>query len=148
MDEFFTTVRSLAATLDRFDDTAARLLGLHRTDLRALHLLEHGPVATGHLATSLRVSTGTITALVDRLERDGFVRRVGDPFDRRRVLVELEPATWQAFARIYRPCGEAVMEVAATLTPDEAAATIRTLRAVTDAVDAVENDLRTADPSE
>jgi DNA-binding MarR family transcriptional regulator len=145
VSDIFTTVRTLAATIDRFDDTAARRLGLHRTDLRALHLLEHGPVAMGQLATSLRVSTGTITALVDRLERDGFVRRVDDPNDRRRVLVELEPAAWRAFATIYRPCGEAVRQVAGTLTPDEAAATIRTLRAVTDAVDAVEAALHAAD---
>jgi DNA-binding MarR family transcriptional regulator len=142
MGDIFTTVRSLAATLDRFDDTAARLLGLHRTDLRALHLLEHGSVSTGHLATSLRVSTGTITALVDRLEREGFVRRAADPNDRRRVLVELEPATWQVFATIYRPCGEAVMRVADTLTADEAAVTVRTLQAVADAIDAVETRLR------
>jgi DNA-binding MarR family transcriptional regulator len=32
-----------------------------------------------------------VTAVIDRLERAGYARRVGDPKDRRRVLVELTP---------------------------------------------------------
>jgi DNA-binding MarR family transcriptional regulator len=49
----------------------------------------------GDLAQASRLTTGAITAVIDRLERAGYARRVHDPSDRRRVLVE---ATSKAFA--------------------------------------------------
>ncbi|KOU15858.1 MarR family transcriptional regulator [Streptomyces sp. WM6372] len=70
--------------------------GLHPTDLRALiRLLDAEraaePVTPGRLGDALRLNSAGTTALLDRLERLGLVRRGRDPHDRRRVLLAVEP---------------------------------------------------------
>jgi DNA-binding MarR family transcriptional regulator len=47
------------------------------------------PRAVGELAAATGLSAGATTTLIDRLETKGFVRRVRDPDDRRKVLVEM-----------------------------------------------------------
>jgi DNA-binding MarR family transcriptional regulator len=69
--------------------------GLHPTDVRALiHLLDAARAGTratpGWLGGQLRLNSAGTTALVDRLERLGLVRRSRDTADRRRVLLEVE----------------------------------------------------------
>jgi DNA-binding MarR family transcriptional regulator len=127
-------VRELGAALDAFDEAAARALGIGRSDLRALNLLEHGPVAAGALAATLSLSSGAVTALVDRLVHAGYVERVADPGDRRRVLVQLRPQTYAAFARVYAPCGRAVAGVGEDVGPRSVTTARRVLAAVTAAV--------------
>jgi DNA-binding MarR family transcriptional regulator len=66
--------------------------GLHPTDLRAIICLldaeRAGTVATaGWLGGRLGLNSASVTALLDRLERLGHVRRDRDPGDRRRVLL-------------------------------------------------------------
>lgn len=64
--------------------------GLHSTDVHALlHVMRAettgGPLTTGRLAEALGLSSGATTAVVDRLERDGHLRRDRDAHDRRRI---------------------------------------------------------------
>lgn len=83
--------RSQAAT-DRFDQAVAEAIGLNRTDMRCLDVIQReGPVPAGRLAEETGLTTGAITTVLDRLERAGFARRTRDRTDRRRVLVELDP---------------------------------------------------------
>ncbi|MEW9550375.1 MarR family winged helix-turn-helix transcriptional regulator [Nonomuraea sp. NPDC050783] len=49
-------------------------------------------ISIGGLARAAGVSSRNVTGLVDTLERDGLVRRVPDPDDRRSVLAEITPA--------------------------------------------------------
>ncbi len=79
--------RLLERNLKRFGLTTASF------DLLAT-LRRAGPpyrLAAGALARSTLKTSGTITARLDALERDGLVRRAPDPDDRRGVLVELTP---------------------------------------------------------
>jgi DNA-binding MarR family transcriptional regulator len=72
-----------------FHSTVAARLDLHPTDYKALGILQRlGPQSAGEIAKHSGLATASVTNLVDRLERKGFVRRVADPTDRRRVLVE------------------------------------------------------------
>lgn len=67
----------------------AQKAGLNATDLECLELLCREPSATaGRLAELTGLTTGAITAVIDRLERAGFVRRVPNNHDRRSVIVE------------------------------------------------------------
>jgi DNA-binding MarR family transcriptional regulator len=60
--------------------------------MRCLDTLDReGAVSAGRLAEATGLTSGAITTVLDRLERAGYARRVGDPADRRRVLVELTP---------------------------------------------------------
>ncbi|MEM9463880.1 MAG: MarR family transcriptional regulator [Actinomycetota bacterium] len=104
----FAEIRTLGAAMDAFDRAASRALDINRSDLHALNALEHGPLSHGDLAQHLGLSSGSVTTLVDRLEQAGYVVRQPDPDDRRRSEVALTPVTYQAFARVYRPCGQAV----------------------------------------
>jgi DNA-binding MarR family transcriptional regulator len=67
----------------------AEAAGLNATDYYALNLLDlSGPLTSGELAVRTGLTTGATTRLIDRLEKGGHVRRVPDPVDRRKVIVE------------------------------------------------------------
>ena len=85
-------------------ETVARLAGLNPTDLECLDLLNlAGPQTAGQLAAQTGLTTGAMTAVIDRLEQSGFVKRRDDPSDRRRVLVELLPSGPLQIAPLYEP---------------------------------------------
>jgi DNA-binding MarR family transcriptional regulator len=76
----------------RFHGAVADQLGLHVTDLHCLGaLFDMGSATAGDLAVRLGLTTGAITRVVDRLVEKGYARRVADPRDRRRVVVEIVP---------------------------------------------------------
>lgn len=70
----------------RYDELVAARLGINRTDLRCLDLLhETGNMSAGQLAVGSGLTTGATTRMLDRLERIGYIRRLPDRDDRRRV---------------------------------------------------------------
>ncbi|MES1177603.1 MAG: MarR family transcriptional regulator [Myxococcales bacterium] len=73
-----------------FHAAIADRLGLNPSDHKCADLIcnETGPITAGRLAEITGLSTGAITGVVDRLERAGFVARVPDPEDRRRVVIK------------------------------------------------------------
>jgi DNA-binding MarR family transcriptional regulator len=92
---------------DIADQAVADYLGLNRTDTRCLDIIERlESVNAGRLAAESGLSTGAVTTVLDRLERAGFARRVQDPADRRRVLVELTPEARARLDELYAPLVE------------------------------------------
>ncbi|MGW4029444.1 MarR family transcriptional regulator [Streptomyces sp. NPDC004838] len=88
-------LRDVTVELDLFAAGFAEEYALHSTDVRALiHLVDADrtgvPATPGWLGAQLGVNSASTTALVDRLERKGLVRRDRDTHDRRRVLLMLE----------------------------------------------------------
>ena len=75
-------------------EAAARHHGIHPTDFRCLgYLLARGePVSPRDINAYLGLTSGAGTALLDRLEKSGFVRRERHPSDRRSVLIVLDAA--------------------------------------------------------
>lgn len=68
---------------------SARACELGATDLYALNILQlTGAMTPGELSARTGLTTGPTTRLIDRLEQAGYVRRVPDPGDRRKVTVE------------------------------------------------------------
>jgi DNA-binding MarR family transcriptional regulator len=122
-EELIDEVRRSQNATARFDQAVADALGLNRTDMRCVDVLHrHGRVSAGQLAQETGLSSGAMTAALDRLERAGYTRRVRDAHDRRRVLVELDPdsaRTAQAFysehtayaERLFRRHGLAELEL-------------------------------------
>ena len=96
-------LRLSGVTNDIADQVVADFLGLNRTDTRCLDIIERlDGVSAGRLASEAGLSTGAVTTVLDRLERAGYARRVQDPGDRRRVLVELTPPArrgWRSSTR-------------------------------------------------
>jgi len=89
-----------------FDDAIGRALGLNPTDVRCLDWLVDGAKSAGELSAGTGLSSAATTNLIDRLERRGFVRRVRDAADRRRVLVEMTPEGSLQVGRFYGPLVE------------------------------------------
>ncbi|MEM9373108.1 MAG: MarR family transcriptional regulator, partial [Planctomycetota bacterium] len=83
------------------DEQIARTLGINRSDLRCLNLLESGPLSAGQIAKGLDLTTGSVTTLVDRLMELGFVERVPSQQDRRSVLVRITPEAFPRIGRLY-----------------------------------------------
>jgi DNA-binding MarR family transcriptional regulator len=71
-----------------------RRYGLSHAALNALAVIEGEgqPMLTGEVAGRMHITSGTVTSLLDNLERKQYIVRTGDPDDRRRVLVDITPA--------------------------------------------------------
>lgn len=95
-------------------------LGLSLTDLKCLDAARNVPRLTAsRLAELAGLSTSATTAAIDRLERRGYVRRVRDEGDRRRVFVESTGAHEAETARLFAPLTAATTEVLAGYTDGE-----------------------------
>lgn len=89
---------------DTMDQAASEFLGIHRTDTRLLDVLQMtGGMSAGELARAGNLSPAAVTAALDRLERAGYVRRVRDEQDRRRVLVEVTDRMNELTGQLYGP---------------------------------------------
>ena len=72
-----------------FHQAVADVLGLHITDHKSYDLVSRfGAMSAGRLGELTGLTTGAVTGIIDRLEEAGYVRRTGDPKDRRRTIVE------------------------------------------------------------
>ena len=97
-------VRAFQRSVDAGDDEIARLLGLNRTDLRCLDtLMQNGPSAPGRLAAELGLTTGSVTAMLDRMEKSGCISRTPDPADRRKLIVQATPDIAQQAMEVMLP---------------------------------------------
>ena len=87
-------LRALVVELHLLGAEFARTHGLHATDLRALICLldaerEDRETTPTWLREQLHLNSASVTALIDRLEEAGHVRRRRDLRDRRRVLIDV-----------------------------------------------------------
>jgi DNA-binding MarR family transcriptional regulator len=72
-----------------FHQALADILDYHITDHRCIHFIyRYGAMPAGRLAELTGLTTAAVTGIIDRLEEAGYVRRVNDPKDRRRTIVE------------------------------------------------------------
>ncbi|HEU0243532.1 MAG TPA: MarR family transcriptional regulator [Candidatus Limnocylindrales bacterium] len=101
----------LSAGRAAFTQVVAERFGLAATDVECLGLLSsEGPMAVGRLGELTALTTGATTRMVDRLEQAGYVRRVPDPADRRRVIVEPVAERTLAIARAFDPLDAATRD--------------------------------------
>src|SRR5688572_24562438 len=113
LDELARVGREHSDATVLFHASIASLLDLHPTDYKVLGILERmGPLTAGEIARRSGLANASVTNLIDRLEHKAFVRRVADPVDRRRVMVEaiadrltsarsLFASTRRSLARLY-----------------------------------------------
>ena len=108
-------------SVQAFDDAVGRRLGLGPADLRCLDWLVDGPLSAGQLSGATGLRPAATTALIDRLERRGLVRRRRSEEDRRTVLVEMteqgHAVTWEC----YGPLVSAGRPLVEELTTDQMA---------------------------
>lgn len=94
----------LQAAYDDRDRAMAEALGVNRTDLRCLDLIVRGgPQTATELGARLHLTRGSMTTLIDRLERAGYVERRDDPRHARRKPVAPTRKLLDALAPLVKP---------------------------------------------
>lgn len=134
-------LRRVAVQLNLAGAEFAARNGLHATDLRAIIELldaERADVTATPtwLAGRLQLSTASVTALLDRLERDGHVQRSREQGDRRRVHLAVTDSAKQLGEASFRPLIDQVIGTLAGFRRTERLAINRFLAAVADAAGA------------
>ncbi|MFJ9364422.1 MarR family winged helix-turn-helix transcriptional regulator [Nocardia sp. NPDC101769] len=88
--ELGQATQAYQAAVDDFDRETARLLGVNGTDLRCLEeLLAAGELTPRELSDQLNLTTGSVTVMLDRLEKLELLTRAPHPVDRRKVVVRI-----------------------------------------------------------
>lgn len=83
-DQLVSAMRTLQIALDHHDAAISAAQKMARNDWRCLQfLIEDGPQSPRAIQERLGLTSGSVTALLDRLERRGFVARAPNPEDRR-----------------------------------------------------------------
>lgn len=105
--EIMMDIRQLYEGLQKFDKLAAAELGVNLTDLRAINILGDGPLTPKEIGQRLSLTSGSITTLIDRLEKvDAVDRQRVD--DRRSIHVVLKQAFYDRARNVYRHLGESI----------------------------------------
>jgi DNA-binding MarR family transcriptional regulator len=116
--------------------TLARDIGISVPELLALENLgSDGGLGPSELARRLQISTGAVTALVDRLEASGHAVRAAHPSDRRRVVVTRTTKASEELAAEAAPLEREVRALVEDLGEDERLAVVRFLDAYTGIVE-------------
>jgi DNA-binding MarR family transcriptional regulator len=137
MNDIGFQFRAMQTEFEDHDNAVAAVLGLNMTDMRVLDFLgrtgdpnafDSAPTTAGDLARTSGLTTGAVTAVLDRLEKGGWVRRKPDPGDRRRVVVELTDKAIQMTIEMYGPLKEKGERALADFTNAELELMLKALR--------------------
>ena len=125
--ELITQFRYVSANSVMFSQVVADKVGLHSTDNECLDFLVlNGPSTAGQLAQYTGLTTGAVTAMVDRLIKAGYVRREHSEQDRRKVLViPDEEKINKEISPYSMPMGTALVSLCAEFSDEELAVIAR-----------------------
>ncbi|MFE5667685.1 MarR family winged helix-turn-helix transcriptional regulator [Streptomyces niveus] len=146
-----TDLRAFALELRRMNGEINRLVhgfatdqGLHATDIQALAAIldAETPLTPGRLRDHLGLTSGAVTACLDRLERAGHIRRSRESADRRVVHLHYLAGARSAARSHFRPLAEATERARAGFSEPELAVVLRFLASVNDELTEVRSPRR------
>ena len=125
--------RMMSTAAVMFHTKLAELRGLTAADSKALDILDRfGPLSAGEFGERTGLAPATITGLIDRLEQRSLARRIKDPNDGRRVLIELNRAALMPAMALFVPFLTALHQVYEGYSVAELALINRFMREVSD----------------
>lgn len=135
---FAVQLRRMNGEINRLVHDFAARQGLHPTDVQALAAILDAaePLTPGRLGDVLGLSSGAVTACVDRLERAGHIRRVREDADRRMVRLRYLDAARPAARAHFAPLAAATARAQRGFDAAELAVVLRFLRALNEELDA------------
>ncbi len=105
-------IRDLNTSMQQHSDATSRHLGMTLTEVRTLNLVSRrGAVTPTELGAHLRVTSGGVTGIIDRLESSGHLRRTEDPHDRRKVRVEVTESAREVARRSLGDLNDSLAEM-------------------------------------
>jgi DNA-binding MarR family transcriptional regulator len=110
---------------------------LSHAALNALAVIEGngGPIPTGEISARMHITSGTMTTVLDTLERNSYIRRLADPDDRRRVLVDITPAAQPVLDQMLPEVQQLAKAIMGALDDDTLHRLLDTLATLTAAID-------------
>jgi DNA-binding MarR family transcriptional regulator len=132
-------LRRLNVELDQLGHQFATQHRLHPTDMRALVAIMDAvrggqAITPGRLGAELNLSSASVTALLDRLERQGHLRRVRDQQDRRRVTLEVEHQALALGAEFFGPLNTELLQAMDAFSDADLEVVGRFLEAMTEVI--------------
>jgi DNA-binding MarR family transcriptional regulator len=108
------SLRALSIQLSLLNRQVGAHAGLNDVDLDCLDLVaRHGPLSPSALAERATLHPATMTGILDRLERGGWVARERDPADRRAVVVRARRERNAELMRLYSGMNSSMNEICA-----------------------------------
>ncbi|MDQ3719601.1 MAG: MarR family transcriptional regulator [Actinomycetota bacterium] len=140
--ELVSALRRFGLENDRLDAIVARRIEAGAIEFKAMnHLHTVDELTPGQLGDRLALTSGAVTALIDRLERHGWVERVPHPTDRRSVVIRRARQSG-VVPRLYRAYGKRLQQAAAVLSEEECAACLAFLEQASAAAAATADEVK------
>jgi DNA-binding MarR family transcriptional regulator len=96
------SLRDVGAQLSRLNHEVGGRVHIRTSDLECLdHIGREGPLSPTSLARLTGQHPATLTGILDRLERDGWIARDRDPDDRRGVVIRAERGRGAEILRLF-----------------------------------------------
>ena len=132
-------LRQYGAEALRVIDAFAARHAMHPTDLQALVIImnaerQGNPATPGLLRHVLNLTSGAVTAAIDRLVRSGHVRREPDPDDRRQIRLHYAESGLELGIEFFGPLGARTATIMAALDVDQLRLVESFMRATADAM--------------
>jgi DNA-binding MarR family transcriptional regulator len=128
------SMRELSIQLSLLNHHVGAHLDLKDIDLGCLDTIaRHGPLTPSALARSAGLHPATMTGILDRLERGGWITRDRDPSDRRAVLVRALRDRNAEIFRLYAGMNASLDQILTTYTDEELDLLAKFLDRTTDA---------------
>ena len=120
-----------AKAVDRVDRDSIRRTGLTLSDFAIMEALLHkGPLPINQIGEKVLLSSGSMTAAVNRLENAGHVQRIQDPSDGRCYYVHLTKTGRRIVSQAFRRHAQNLEKAAGALTVEERTELVRLLKKV------------------
>ena len=127
-------LRDLNVELSLLTHRMSGHLDLRGTDLQCLDLIDrHGPLSPSSLARLAGLHPATMTGVIDRLERGGWIIRERDPSDRRGVILHPVPGRRADVLRLVSGMNAEVARICADYSSDDLEVIATFLRRTADA---------------
>jgi DNA-binding MarR family transcriptional regulator len=128
------SLRELSNQLSLLNHHVGAHVELKDVDLDCLELINrHGPLNPSALARRAGLHPATMTGILDRLERGGWIARDRDPSDRRAVIVRVRRDRGAELFRLYAGMNTSMDQICADYTDTELELLADFLRRTTDA---------------
>jgi DNA-binding MarR family transcriptional regulator len=114
------SLRALRVQLSLLNYRVGSRLDLQDVDLDCFDVIDaEGPISPSALARRAGLHPATLTGILDRLERGGWIARERDPSDRRAVLVRVERDRYADIMRLYQGMGRSMNKLLAGYSDSE-----------------------------
>lgn len=133
--DLMSAVRTLYRATGRFDEAIAAKLEVDLSALRAINVMEKGTVNPKYILEQLGLKSASVTAVLDRLEKAGYITRTISAHDRRSWDIALTKEAAQATDALYSVLGATIAEMFAERNAEEMAITVEAINDLVTSLD-------------